>query len=521
MSLTGPLLLALISLVLAAGIAVLVLRADRLPGRAWARALQRLGLVLAVQVLAVALVFVAVNDQQSFFTSWSDLLGTGAAGAAAPITDPGGVLRQRVGEADRLSAAVSGTAADTGDRASRGLLVTTEIRGAKSGLSDSLTAYLPPQYFQPAYAHVRFPVLELFDGHPGSPTTWTRSLHVDQLLRDGVAQHRSLPFVLLMPDVNVAGREDTDCQNVVNGPPVDTLLGVDVPALARIAVRVRADRAGWGTAGYSEGGYCAVIEAQRHPDTFGAAAGMSGGYGTDYLSSGPLAIYGNSRRVRLEASPTWRMANRPVAPVSYLVTASEQETDGTYADSVAFAAAVRPPAHADRLFLATGGHNPRTWSGLIPSVLEWFSTLPGAAEGLPAAVAVAATAPVPWTPTRPARPTARPARVTVRARPAARTVAALSERLTVTGVLYRAMTARSHQVAVFPPALGATAFAVSPAAAAGSPRAVPSATGSSPATTAAGPRTGCGGSPGCGSTPPGGRGRTPVTMSPSCVSRIM
>lgn len=400
MSLTGQPLLVLVAVVLALSVLALVLLADRLPGGRLLRALQRLLLVLLAQAGAVFLVFLLANSQLVLFSTWSDLLGQQNGATASPLVDPAQQHRQRAAAAAALAGQISTASVADTSRARNGVLVSTRVRGAQSGLDDRISIFLPPQYFQPAFARTRFPVLELLDGHPGTPATWIRTLRIPDVLRAGTAARSSLPFVLLMPDINIEGRYDTDCQNVMSGPAVDTLLGVDIPAVATLAFRVRSDRLGWATMGYSEGAYCAVIEAQRHPRTFAAAVGMSGGYGTSSLAAGPFAIYG-SHQALLAASPLWRVHKLPpVPPLQYLITASRQETDGTYQESALFAAAVRPPSTADTLFLAAGGHNPATWGAVLPHALSWLSTRPSMADGMPPDVVVNLIGTTAWSPAR-------------------------------------------------------------------------------------------------------------------------
>jgi len=382
-SLTGRTVFVVAGVLFVVPLLVLVIK-DRLPGRRLTRSAQRLLLVLTAQIGAVGLVFLLVNGQLALYASWGDLLGQ------QPTPVPGGhptvaqqAVQRRVTHG-ALATAIDRAVTATPQRAVDGVLVRTGLRGPVSDVRDSISVYLPPQYFQPAYAAVRFPVAELLAGHPGTPAAWTKRLRVDAVLRAGVAAHTSVPFVLVIPNVNVAGRLDTACYNVVNGPAVDTLLGVDVPAVAKATLRVRTDAAGWAVGGYSEGGYCGAYLAQRHPGTFTAALGISGAYDTSKLALGAPVIYGGDLRRQLEASPLWRMANLPVARVHYLLTASREETDGTYASTVAFAAAVRPPATADTIYLSHGGHNPTNWAAILPHAFAWLSQLPGMDAGMPA-----------------------------------------------------------------------------------------------------------------------------------------
>ena len=63
-----------------------------------------------------------------------------------------------------------------------GRVVELALAGAQSGISRKGFVYLPPQYFQPAYAHARFPVLELLHGDPGAATGWVYALNVPALM---------------------------------------------------------------------------------------------------------------------------------------------------------------------------------------------------------------------------------------------------------------------------------------------------------------------------------------------------
>ncbi len=78
-----------------------------------------------------------------------------------------------------------------------------------------------------------------------------------------------------------------------------------------------------------------------------------------------------------------------------LLTASREETDGTFASTVAFAAAVRAPSTADTIYLAHGGHNPRNWARILPHALSWLSQLPGMDTGMPASDRLTAVSQIP------------------------------------------------------------------------------------------------------------------------------
>src|SRR4051812_12681342 len=89
MDLTGTPLLVLAAAGVVAFPVALLLLWSRVRGAPPLRALQRLGLVLGCQLSALALAGFVVNDQFSFYDSWSDLLGVQqSVVAGGPRPDP-------------------------------------------------------------------------------------------------------------------------------------------------------------------------------------------------------------------------------------------------------------------------------------------------------------------------------------------------------------------------------------------------------------------------------------------------
>src|SRR6476661_5196319 len=82
----------LVTLVLATVLALVLW--SRVRGPAPVRVAQRLGLVVAGQVVAVLLVAAALNDYGYFYGSWSELLGPSASGAAVIHSGASGSVHQ-------------------------------------------------------------------------------------------------------------------------------------------------------------------------------------------------------------------------------------------------------------------------------------------------------------------------------------------------------------------------------------------------------------------------------------------
>jgi S-formylglutathione hydrolase FrmB len=317
-------------------------------------------LVLACQLTAVVTVAALVNHSFVFFSSWTELIGgTRPASARVQALDPGG----RIGGflVGRVSSATA---------RKQGQLVFRWIGGRSTHLGTRAYVYLPPQYFDPAYRHQRFPVAVWLTGYPGSPGEIVRYLGLIQTMNKRAALGTSRPMVLVMLHPTLVPPRDTECANVFHGPQVETYLATDLPQVIRSSYRVATGRQGWAIAGLSTGGFCAVKVAMRHPEVYSAAVGVSGYYHT-LLDSTTGALYGKSAALRNSNDPEWLLAHRPPPPVSVLVTYSKDE-GAVVADSRRFLSLVRAPMAAYRLVLPTGGHNFGVFAGEMPAVVDWL-----------------------------------------------------------------------------------------------------------------------------------------------------
>ncbi len=362
MGLTGHALLAVcLAVALAAPVATVRLWSRRRGGRLLT-VLRRGLLILLGQLAAVAVVAVLVNDSYDFYGSWSDLVG---GSAVNPAVGRDGVLP--------ASGVVEAAAITARFRAHRipggGAVLDQTIVGRRSGLRAPATIYLPPQYDSPAYARTRFPVVLVMPGYPGNPRLWMTHLHLPLILAREVVAHRAVPFVAVVVKETVVPPRDTECADVVHGPQVETFLAQDVREQVVRALRVRADRGGWALMGDSTGGFCATKLAMRHPTLFASAVSVAGYYTTvQDRTTGDL--YGGNRRLRAASSPLWRLEHLRAPPVAVAVTTTRQERD--YRETLAFARAARPPMQVLAAVMATGGHNTRTWSVVLPPCLDWL-----------------------------------------------------------------------------------------------------------------------------------------------------
>jgi Putative esterase len=314
--------------------------------------LRRLPVKILCGALSIAVAMTggvaAVNFYYGYYTSWGQLWadfngGTGNLGVIS-ATKPSPLSPGRLGW--------------------------TTLPGKLSGYSRRGLMYLPPQYSQPQYAHVRFPVVELFHGSPGTPLSWNTTLQVSRVADALLAKHVIGPMVLVMPGINGPGQDYQDC---VNGPSLndETYLLKDVRADVLARYRVSGDPYQWGAAGYSSGGYCAANIALRHRTSFGAAAVIEGYF---RAADGPAgtALGGNlpleNANSPLYAAERLTVGSGPV-PAFWVAAGTHDKSD--YLPATVFAAALDRIQQVPFIKL-NAGDTANAWIAALPAALTWL-----------------------------------------------------------------------------------------------------------------------------------------------------
>ena len=385
MSLLGtPLVVVLVVLALVAPAGVLF-GWSHARGPRVVRAMTRVAMVLVAQMAAVALGFVALNDYGQFFTSWSELFGTGSAAhvvsqqhyGAPPATQQLHTLHARTPAfthvamtgTDTWPSGVRPTRWSTRAQwSTRGALLTMAVTGPTTGLTEQAMVYLPPSYFAGDRA---MPLVEVMTGYPGSTLLLVDRLHYPSYLLAAMnAGTRPMALVLLRPSVTYP--RDTECTNVPHGPQAFTFFANDVPSVVASAFALKPTS--YGAIGDSTGAMCAVKLAVTDPQRFTAAVSLSGYFhAVRDITTGDL--YGGSTQVRNLNDIMWRLQHLPLPAVSVLVATSltEHGADG-YKSAQKLLALVRAPMSADEIVLSHGGHNFETWTQEIPPALRWLGT---------------------------------------------------------------------------------------------------------------------------------------------------
>jgi enterochelin esterase-like enzyme len=353
---------------------------SRVRGPAPARAGQRVGLVVVGQLTAVLLVAAALNDYGYFYGSWSELFGPSVSGGTAIVHAAAAhVARHHDGLPRERTVVASLAGVDSWSApsqwATRGRVEGVTLAGPHSGLSEPAAVYLPPQYYQKAYAGKTFPAVEVLTGFPGAAGALVTRMQYPDVLLSQIDSHRAKPMVLVMLRPTVAPPRDTECTDVPAGPQALTFLAADVPEV--VAASYRVSPRGWGAVGASTGGYCAAKLAMVHSETFSAAATLSGYFRTlQDRTTGDL--WGGSEVVRDLNDLEWRIQHLPAPPVSLLVTTARDEAGiSGYAASRRFldlAASTGGAMRVYSLVAERGGHNFGTWAAHLPRALAWLSS---------------------------------------------------------------------------------------------------------------------------------------------------
>ena len=290
----------------------------------------------------------AVNYYYGYYTTWGQLWA------------------DFHGDTGNLGAISVATTAAVGS----GRIGWTSLPGKLSGYDRRGLVYLPPQYGQAQYARVRFPVVELFHGTPGSPLALATVLRVSQVADSLLARHLIGPMVLVMPAINGSGHDYQDC---VNGPGTsdDTYLTKDVRADMFAHYRVSHDPYEWGMGGSSSGGYCAANLALRHRGSFGAAAVIEGYF---RAADGPAgAALNHSEPLEAANSPLYLAeslapGSGPV-PAFWIAAGTHDKSD--YRPATVFAAALSRIEQVP-FFQLNAGDTANAWSAALPVALTWL-----------------------------------------------------------------------------------------------------------------------------------------------------
>ncbi|MFE5584731.1 alpha/beta hydrolase [Kitasatospora sp. NPDC056531] len=343
--------------------------------------LGRIGLLTVVQASIVAVLALSVNNSFGFYTSWNDLLDPGSAKHALTSNEnhKGGtpVSDQLIQPTDEGGLETIGDL-PKGTPEEVGRIESVRVSGKETGLTDQMFVYLPPEYFDPKFALVRFPAVVAIAGYPGTTLNLMKEL---PLLQTAIGlQHsgKMPPTVLVLTRPAVVPSRDTECVDVPGGPRTETWFAKDLPEALHSTYRLGRSAGSWGLIGYSTGGSCAMRLSMRFPNVYGNAAGLHGDVSVrqDQYTGGDL--FNGDKTLTQQHDLGWRLQNLPAPPLNLLVVSTRKESDYPltvqFVDQAARVAAANPQFKVESLYLDDGGHNFDSWTRELPASLEWLGS---------------------------------------------------------------------------------------------------------------------------------------------------
>lgn len=338
---------------------------------------------MVFRLLAACLAFIpavtfgvaAVNKYYDYYQNWDS--------AIADITSQGtgqaaGVPGTHVGASSGVIL-VDGNYVYTKLAAADGFTLHLVVHGKLSGLTRTVYVYLPPQYFQPAYLHYRFPAIELIHGFPGQPQDWISVLDITSTLRSLIAGGRARPVVLVMPDASGGRGDSLQCLNQVGGPQDASFIATDVPFDIAHVLRVWPPGRAWGIAGYSEGGYCAANLGVQYGYRFSFAGVLSGYFQPMHNRLGwpphPVWPFGRNKELLRRNTPTEELlALNPgsLIPQFWIGAGTQNVQDVRAAQIFRQIVQLRQPNVVLKL-VKGGGHTMFVWRMLAAPMLAWMT----------------------------------------------------------------------------------------------------------------------------------------------------
>jgi enterochelin esterase-like enzyme len=342
------------------------------------------------RVIAACLAFIpamafgifAVNKYYDYYQTWgalySDLSGQST---SIPHLTAAGLGKGTAGSLKSLI----GTANDSQIDQQYGLLFSADIAGPHTHISRTAYVYLPPQYFQKAYASYRFPAIELLHGSPGDPQAWVNVMNVVPIYLNAMATGKAKPAVLVMPNTDGGEQYGLQCLNDPGGVPDMTYVAHEVPDWAAANLRVMPPGVAWGVAGYSEGGYCAANIALQNPTLFGYAGSLSG-YFSPVESQVPLDgkaggtpvdvnDFAHSKKLLLLNSPDEYITRVPVTvsvPQFFLAAGATDVGDVQAAELFKQELLLRD-ADVPLMIVPGGGHQAMVWRAALTPMFDWMT----------------------------------------------------------------------------------------------------------------------------------------------------
>lgn len=310
----------------------------------------RIGVILLAQLLAMTSIFLYVNNQYGFYSSWTDLFGL--SGEAPPP----------------IQVDNAGPGAGTGTSKGAGSVEVMTVHSTSGVTADTLV-WLPPGY--KASGKTKYPVVMFLPGQPSQPQHLYTEYDFTNVASQAITSGKVKPFVAVFPPIMIAPPRDTECVDVPNGPQAETWLTTDVPNALQAKYRVEPLGKQWSLLGWSTGALCVAKLLLKYPTSFSAAVSFGGQFDT-YLDNTTGDLFGGNAQLRNENSPMWLYSQHGMRGAKLLMIAGKQDIwAGKATDQMA--AATHGDPNVTLISFPTGGHNYRNYKAYLAPALEWLA----------------------------------------------------------------------------------------------------------------------------------------------------
>jgi enterochelin esterase-like enzyme len=309
----------------------------------WVSGLRPLAAVLACQLFAISALFLWVNNEYGFYTSWSDLFGVRTKRATIQSN---GFARPGAGR----------------------LEVLTVPGRSRTDHARKVLVWLPPQYQQPQFKATAFPVLMVLPGQPSTPEVMFRHYDFGQVATTEINTAHIKPFIAVFPPLMTDPPRDTECTNIPGGPQAYTWLSSMVPDAVRRQVRAQAGP--WSLAGWSTGAFCATKLLLSQPNDFQAAVSL-GGYFTAITDRTTGNLFHGDAAAQRRNSPLWLYQQHRLQGRKLLLICGRQDKE-SWPPNRQMLGVSRGDPGVSFLDFPTGGHNYRNYRRYLPDALQWL-----------------------------------------------------------------------------------------------------------------------------------------------------
>ena len=313
--------------------------------RIWKRSIA----LIILQVTLLATIGLALNIQNGFYGSWSELFGIS--------TYANQHIKPKTIDLSRAKFTKNGAA-----------IIQETFTGAKSGITATVWFLIPKHIVNVIEngSSEKFPAVLFLSGSPGVPTAWLHGLNLENQITEAKKTVYLRDFVAVLPQYNVVPHSDTGCMNIPNLVKVEDWLSKDLYDYVVSNLPVQTN--GWAITGYSTGGWCSAMLALRHPEIFKAAAPIAGYYNPEF----PFKIEMNLRRELRTKYDLVKIAKNTKNPLDIFMLTSTDDPN-SYGATMWFHKQMGDAHNVELLVSPAGGHNFSTWRPLVQDVLKWFA----------------------------------------------------------------------------------------------------------------------------------------------------